>query len=175
MTKKESNELLGQSSVQYREFWGKRVTKRKKKLQQKSLDKLKSKGWGKQKQGLQPGQMRELVDTSWITSENVRCRRAGCWETCIWSARPTMHSTWIKSCWLDTNFQIKGHFSKYPFFQADAWWINRAGKESTGRFDSTLSEHRNPFPPEAVKAKEAQTNLREGEEQSSCQHRSWPW
>lgn len=50
----------------------------------------------------------ELVAAHLITNETSILRRH-CWEADIWPAHSTMHSIWIKYCWLDTNFQIKGH------------------------------------------------------------------
>lgn len=68
--------------------------------------------WKKQglgsRQDVTSEQTLELVDAHLITNETSILRRH-CWEADIWPAHSTMHSIWIKYCWLDTNFQIKGH------------------------------------------------------------------
>lgn len=68
--------------------------------------------WKKQglgsRQDVTSEQTPELVDAHLITNETSILRRH-CWEADIWPAHSTMHSIWIKYCWLDTNFQIKGH------------------------------------------------------------------
>lgn len=95
--------------VSWREVWRARVTGRKRQAQvwKEALISWKKQGLGS-RQDVTSEQAPELVDAHLITNETSILRRH-CWEADIWPAHSTMHSIWIKYCWLDTNFQIKGH------------------------------------------------------------------